>query len=159
MLATIALLAGVGTFCVLLYTSAVYALPVTIGLSAGFWAMHAGAGTGSILIGAAAGALTLTLGELAVVTNRSPQIRWTVLLAFTLPAIIAGYSMILQICELGISSLVWCHIFAVVGAGAIGFAVVTRLLPQPVSQPAAGVTGSMGRSAFDPASRTPYRHG
>jgi len=44
MLGAIALVAGLGTFCVLLYNAMVYALPVTIGLSTGLWAMHAGAG-------------------------------------------------------------------------------------------------------------------
>jgi hypothetical protein len=131
MLGAIALLAGLGTFCVLLYNAMVYALPVTIGLWAGFWAMHAGAGAGSVLIGAAAGAMAFALGELAITSNRSPLIRWIVLLASAVPAIIAGYGMILQISELGITSLVWRHIFAVVGAGAIGCTVVSRLLPQP----------------------------
>jgi hypothetical protein len=133
MLGAIALLAGLGTFCILLFNAMVYALPVTIGLSAGFCAMHAGAGAGSVLIGAAAGAMAFAVGQLAITSNRSSLIRWIVLLAFAVPAIIAGYRMILQISELGIMSLVWRHIFAVVGAGAIGCTVVSSLLPQPLS--------------------------
>jgi len=73
--------------------------------------------------------MAFAVGQLAIVSNRSPLIRWIVLLAFTIPAIIAGYGMILQISELGIASLVWRHIFALVGAGAIGCTVVSRLLP------------------------------
>src|SRR5262249_52294323 len=91
MLAVIGLLAGFGTFCVLLYSSVVYALPVTVGLWAGICAMNSGAGAGSVLIGAAVGALAFALGQLVVETNRSPLVRWIVLLAFTVPAIIAGY--------------------------------------------------------------------
>jgi hypothetical protein len=133
MLGAIALLAGLGTFCVLLYNAMVYALPVTIGLSAGVWAMHAGAGAGSILIGATVGAVALTLGQLLISTHRSPLIRWIVLLAFMAPAVIAGYGMILHISELGVASLVWRHVFAAAGAGAIGCTVISRLVPQPLS--------------------------
>src|SRR5205823_1250470 len=113
MFGMITLLGGLGTFLFLLYSSMVYALPVTIGLWAGFWAMHAGAGVSSILIGAAAGAIAFALGQLVIATSRSPVIRWIVLLSFTVPAVIAGYSMILQLAELGVASLVWRHIFAV----------------------------------------------
>src|ERR1700720_3732026 len=116
MFGTIALLGGLGAFLFLLYSTMVYAVPITIGLWAGFWAMHAGAGVGSVLIGAAAGAAAFALGQLVIGTNRSPVIRWIVLLAFTVPAVIAGYSMILQVSELGVASLAWRHILAVVGA-------------------------------------------
>jgi len=135
MFGTIALLGGLGAFLFLLYSSMVYALPITIGLWAGFWAMHAGAGVGSILAGAAAGAIAFELGQLVIATSRSPVIRWIVLLSFTVPAVIAGYSMILQISELGAASLIWRHLFAVVGAGAIGCTAILRLLPPPLSTP------------------------
>jgi hypothetical protein len=135
MFGAIALLVGLGGFFILLYSSMVYALPITIGLWAGFWAMHAGAGVGSILIGAAAGAAAFALGQLVIATNRSPLIRWIVLLAFTVPAVIAGYSLILQFSELGVASLAWRHIFAVVGAATIGCTVISRLVPQPLSTP------------------------
>jgi hypothetical protein len=135
MFGTIALLDGLGAFLFLLYSSMVYALPITIGLWAGGWAMHAGAGVGSVLIGAAAGAAAFALGQLVIATNRSPLIRWIVLLSFTVPAVIAGYSMILQLAELGAASLVWRHLFAVVGAGAIGCTAILRLLPPPLSTP------------------------
>jgi hypothetical protein len=135
MFGTIALLGGLGTFLFLLYSSMVYALPITIGLWAGFWAMHAGAGVGGVLIGGAAGAAAFALGQLVIGTNQSPLIRWIVLLSFTVPAVIAGYSMILQLAGLGVASLVWRHIFAVVGAAAIACTVISRLVPQPLSKP------------------------
>ena len=80
MFGTIALLGGLGAFLFLLYSSMVYALPITIGLWAGFGAMHAGAGVGSVLIGAAAGAVAFGLGQLVIATNRSPLIGWIVLM-------------------------------------------------------------------------------
>jgi hypothetical protein len=135
MFGTIALLGGLGVFLFLLYSSMVYALPITIGLWAGFWAMHAGAGVGSVLIGLAAGAAGFALGQFVIATSRSPLIRRIVLLSFTVPAVIAGYSMILQLAQLGVASLVWRYIFAVVGAAAIACMVISRLVPQPLSTP------------------------
>jgi len=43
---------GLGAFCVLLFRCAVYALPVMVGLSTGYWAITTGAGrVGGILAG------------------------------------------------------------------------------------------------------------
>ena len=51
---------GIGLFCWLIFTLAVYALPFFVGLTAGMAAFHGGAGVlGAPLVGIAAGALTL----------------------------------------------------------------------------------------------------
>lgn len=126
--------AGLGAFCVLLYACAVYALPVAVGLWAGYWAMQTGAGLGSVAIGLAAGAMVFVLGQVILATSRSLLIRWIILLAFTVPAIVAGYSMMLQFSEFGVPSAVWRHVFAAIGAAAIGCTAIARLAaPTPQS--------------------------
>ena len=51
---------GIGLFCWLIFTLAVYALPFFVALNAGMLAFHSGAGViGALLVGIVAGALTL----------------------------------------------------------------------------------------------------
>ena len=55
---------GIGLFCWLIFTLAVYALPFFVGLTAGMAAFHSGAGViGALLVGIVAGALTLGIGQ------------------------------------------------------------------------------------------------
>jgi hypothetical protein len=55
---------GVGLFCWLIFTLAVYALPFFVGLTAGSAAFHGGAGVvGALLVGIVAGALTLAIAK------------------------------------------------------------------------------------------------
>jgi len=127
MIGAIALLVvGLGVLCTLLYACAVYALPVAIGLWAGYRAMHTGAGVGTILIGLAAGGISFGITQ-AMLATRRPLLVWITLLAFTVPAVVAGYSLVLQFSELGIPSPIWRHVFAVLGATAVGCTVVARL--------------------------------
>src|SRR5260370_39724263 len=107
MFGTIALLGGLGAFLFLLYSSMVYALPITIGLWAGFWAMHPGAGVGSVLIGAAAGAAAFALGQLVIATNRAPLIPGIVRILVTGPASIARCSMRRPLPALVLACWVW----------------------------------------------------
>lgn len=54
---------GLGLFCWLIFTLAVYALPSFIGLTAGMAALHSGAGIpGAAVMGIGAGALALVVG-------------------------------------------------------------------------------------------------
>lgn len=76
----------------LLFSLAVYALPLYAGLGLAFW-MH-GAGFGyapAILAGFAAGFATLFAGQLLFALSGSPLLRLAVALLFVLPAGIAGY--------------------------------------------------------------------
>jgi hypothetical protein len=118
---------GLGAICVLLYYCAVFALPVFFGLSAAFWAMNSGAGTGSVVVGFAAGTILFVIGQLIFSRNRSLVLRWVVALLFAGPAAIAGYSMVLQLSTFGISSVIWRHVFAVIGACVVGAIAIIRL--------------------------------
>ena len=58
---------GLGAFCMLLFRCAVYALPVMVGLSTGYWAITSGAGiVGGALVGLVVGGLVFGLGQAAL---------------------------------------------------------------------------------------------
>jgi hypothetical protein len=57
--------AGIGFFCWLLFTLAVYALPFFAGVTAAFAAYHSGSDViGAIVVGALAGAAALAIGQM-----------------------------------------------------------------------------------------------
>jgi hypothetical protein len=118
---------GLGAFCVLLFNCAVYALPFAIGLWAGLWAMNTGAGVGSVVIGFAAGMGVFLLGQLAFAWSRSQVLRWPLVFLFMASAAYAGYSMVLELGEFAVPSLVWRQVFAVIAAAAIGCTAAARV--------------------------------
>jgi hypothetical protein len=83
---------GIGLFCWLIFTLAVYALPFFVGLTAGMAAFHGGAGAiGALLVGIVVGALTLGVGQIAFAVVRPLPLRAAIAAAFAIPAAIAGY--------------------------------------------------------------------
>lgn len=112
---------GIGFFCWLLFTFAIYALPFFAGLTAGLAAFHSGAGVlGALVIGAAAGIATLIAGQIAFAATRSIIIRAAVALLFAAPAAIAGYHATLGLAEIGVPSHGWRVAFSIVGAIIVG---------------------------------------
>jgi hypothetical protein len=112
---------GIGFFCWLLFTLAIYALPFFTGLTAGLAAFHGGAGAlGALVVGAAAGIATLIAGQLAFAATRSIIIRAAVALLFAVPAAIAGYHATLGLAEIGVPSHGWRVAFSIVGAIIVG---------------------------------------
>lgn len=80
---------GIGLFCWLIFTLAIYALPFFVGLSAGMAAFHSGAGViGALLVGIVAGALTLGIGQIAFAVVRPLFLRAVIAAAFAVPAAI-----------------------------------------------------------------------
>ena len=68
--------AGIGLFCWLIFTLAVYALPFFVGLTVFMMALHGGAGIlGAPLVGIAACGMTLAIGQTAFAMTRSVIIR------------------------------------------------------------------------------------
>jgi hypothetical protein len=83
---------GLGFFCWLLFTLAVYALPFFAGVTAALAAYHSGSGViGAIIVAVLAGATTLAIGQIAFATVRSPLLRAAIGLLYAVPATIAGY--------------------------------------------------------------------
>ena len=124
---------GLGLFCWLLFTLAIYALPFLAGLTAGLAAFHGGAGvTAALGIGVLAGGATLALGQIAFATTRTPLIRAIIGLLYAAPATVAGYQVSFALAGIGMSTGGWQTAFAFVGAilsGVTAFSRMTLFVP------------------------------
>ena len=120
--------AGIGLFCWLIFTLAIYALPFFVGLNIFMMALHGGAGIlGAPLAGIAAGGMTLAIGQTAFAMTRSVIIRAIIAALFAVPATLAGYQVVFAMSQIGVPSLLWREIFACLGAVSIGGTAWTRL--------------------------------
>jgi hypothetical protein len=126
---------GLGFFCWLLFTLAVYALPFFAGLTVGLAAFHSGSGVvGAFTVGILAGAGTLVIGQIAFATVRTPLVRAAIGLLYAVPAAVAGYHATLGLADVSIPSEGWRAAFAVLGAILIGgtaWARMTLFVPPP----------------------------
>jgi len=96
---------GIGLFCWLIFTLAVYALPFFVAVSTGMIAFHSGAGIlGAPLVAIAAGVLALAAGRTALAMTRFPILRAAIAAAFAIPAAIAGYHVLFTMSQLGMPS-------------------------------------------------------
>jgi hypothetical protein len=121
-------IAGIGLFCWLVVTLAVYALPLFVGLNVFMLAWHGGAGLlGAPIVGIAAGGITLAIGQMAFAMTRSVTTRAIIATLFAIPATLAGYQVVFAMSQIGVPSLAWREIFACVGAVFIGGTAWTRL--------------------------------
>jgi hypothetical protein len=119
---------GIGLFCWLIFTLAVYALPFFVGLTAGIAAFHGGAGViGALLVGIVTGALTLGVGQIAFAVVRPLPLRAAIAAAFAIPAAIAGYHVVLGLSQIGVPSLIWREVFAWIAAMVIGGTAWARM--------------------------------
>ena len=119
---------GIGLFCWLIFTLAVYALPFFVAINAGIWAFHSGAGVlGTPLVAVAAGGMSLAIAQIAFATTRSLILRAIIAALFALPAALAGYHVALAMAQMGVPSRFWREVFACVGAVFIGGTAWTRL--------------------------------
>ena len=121
-------IAGIGVFCWLIFTLAVYALPFFVAINAGILAFHNGAGVlGTPLVAVAAGGVTLAMAQIAFAMTRSLLLRAVIAGVFAVPATFAGYHVALAMAHIGVPSLVWQEIFACLGAVSIGGTAWMRL--------------------------------
>jgi hypothetical protein len=130
---------GIGFFCWLLFTLAVFALPFFVGLTISIWAFHTGAGAlGGIVAGLAAGGLTFGIGQLALAVAPWAWLRLLVILIYVAPATVAGYSATHGIAQMAMPSPTWQMIFAVIGAIAVSITAFVRFTamapPGPTGQ-------------------------
>jgi hypothetical protein len=144
---------GLAVLCWLLVTLAIYALPFFVGLSLGFAALHSGAGyLGGFVVGTIAAVTALAVGKFAFAAARSPFIRTAIGLVYTIPAAIAGYQATLGLARIGTPSEVWCAIFALAGALAVGATAWCRISGFTIPAPADG--GARNPDPFRAASTT-----
>ena len=119
---------GIGFFCWLLFTLAVFALPFFAGITAGAWAYDTGAGwLGAILVGVVAAGLTLGIGQVLLGIVRPLWARMLIALAFVAPAAIAGYFATHGIVQHTMPSDTWQMVFSVIGAIAVGVTAFAKL--------------------------------
>ncbi|BBB94816.1 hypothetical protein [Bradyrhizobium elkanii] len=127
----------VGFFGWLLFTVAVFALPVFAGVTIGLWACHTGASVlGGIALGLVAGGSTFGIGQLALVFVTRTWLRLLIIILYVAPATVAGYSATHGIAQITVPSPAWQTIFAVVGAIAVSFTAFVRLTGMAVGGPA-----------------------
>lgn len=137
MAAILLIVLGIGAFCAALYTCAVYALPVYVGLFIGFWAINTGAGAiGGFVVGIVTGGLVFVVGQAIFALARWPPVRLLVALVFAVPATLAGYSIVQQLWALAMPPTFWRFVFGVVAAAVAGGMAVTRLARRPDLRPA-----------------------
>jgi hypothetical protein len=97
---------GLGFFCWVLLTLAIYALPFFVGMTAGLYAHGAGAGPfGAIVLGLLAAAFTLVIGQTIFSLVRTPILRIAVALMSAVPAALAGYYATFGLSGLTITSV------------------------------------------------------
>ncbi|RWD42814.1 hypothetical protein [Mesorhizobium sp.] len=138
-IAILASLAVIVALCWLLFTLAVFALPLFAGVTLGLWAYGTGAGVlGGVLVGSVAAAATFGLFQLLLRFVRPAWLKLLVLLVFVGPSIIAGYHATFGIMQLTMPSETWRVVFATIGAIAVGIVAFLRLTmmapPGPADQ-------------------------
>jgi len=130
-------IAAIAFLCWLLFTLAVFALPFFVGVSAGTWAYHTGAGLlGAILVGLVAAGLTLGLGQVLLMTVRPLWARFLIALVFVVPAVIAGYHATHGIVKHTMQSETWQMAFSIIGAIAVGVTAFARVAGMAATGPA-----------------------
>jgi hypothetical protein len=143
-LAIVLNIVGLGFFCWVLFTIAIYALPFFVGMSVGLYAHECGTGPfGAFGLGVIAAAIVLVIGQTIFSLVRKPILRIAVALAFVVPAALAGYYATFGLSGITMTSTLWRQVFAVIGAVVIGATAWTRLAAPPSDVP-----GGPGRPAL-----------
>ena len=127
-------LAAVAALSWLIFTCAVYALPLSIGAMTAL-AVHrtGGAIVGALAVGGFAAALTLALGQRLFARARSPFARALLIAAFAAPAGFAAYHAVHGLTASLVPSPVWRELFSVAAGLIMATAAILRLRSAPPS--------------------------
>tara|TARA_R110000824_G_scaffold24090_4_gene85385 strand:- start:12600 stop:13040 length:441 start_codon:yes stop_codon:yes gene_type:complete len=119
---------AIGFLCWLVFTLAVYALPLFIGVTVGLWAHDSGAGiVGGLAIGVLAAGATAILGQLIFAFARPLWLRLVVAVLFAGLAAVAGYAATHGIAKHLMPSEGWQMAFSIFGAIAVGMTALFRM--------------------------------
>ena len=119
---------GLGSLWLLLFRASTYAVPIFVGLTAGWYAFRAGAGPiGALALGAVASGAFLAASQVAFSLSRSLLFRALIAFVFAGPAAYVGYHLVLAVAQYGVPSDLWRHTFAIAAAGIFGLTAVRRL--------------------------------
>jgi len=134
-------MATIAFLCWLLFTLAIFALPLFAGITAGTWAYGTGGGwPGAILVGFAAAALTFGLGRFLVATVRPIWTRLLIAAVFVMPAVAAGFHATHGIVKYTTPSQTWQMVFSILGAGVVGIVAFVRNTGRKAFHPSDGQT-------------------
>jgi succinate dehydrogenase/fumarate reductase cytochrome b subunit len=133
--------------CWLLFTLAVYALPVCAAVTAALAVYQSGSGLlGAVIVGVIAGSIILVAGQIAFTRLRSPLMRAAISILFALPAAVAGYHAALGLAHFGVPAEGWRQAMAAMGAIVVAATAWARMAlsapPDAGQGVAAGVTSS-----------------
>lgn len=118
----------IGFLCWLVFTLAVYALPLFVDVAVGMWTHDSGAGVaGGVIVGVLAAGAVAIIGQLIFAFARPLWIRLIVALMFAGPAAVAGYAATHGIAKHLMPSEGWQMAFSIVGAIAVGITALFRM--------------------------------
>ncbi|TPM89653.1 MULTISPECIES: hypothetical protein [unclassified Mesorhizobium] len=120
--------AAIGILCWLLFTLAIVALPLFVGVNAVAWAFNSAAGwLGALLVGILAAGLTLAIGQILLGLIRPIWAKLAIVMVFVAPAMVAGYHATHGIAKHIMPSETWQVVFSVIGAIAVGVTAYLRV--------------------------------
>lgn len=112
----------------LIFSLAVYALPVAAGAVAAALAHASGSGLlGAAFVGLICGAVVFAVGQLAIERSRSPVARAMVLALYVAPAALVGFAIVHGIAARLVPSSAWQIVFASLGGIVVAASAWTRL--------------------------------
>lgn len=120
---------AIGFLCWLVFTLAIYVLPVYAGIAFAQWAWHYDAGLfGTFMAGLAVAAVTFGMGQFLIIVIPWLWARLAVGLLFVAPAAIAGFHATHGIVVHIAPSEVWQLAFSIGGAVVVGCLAWLRIL-------------------------------
>ena len=125
-------LAALATLCWLIFTCAVYALPLSIGAMTALAVHRTGGGiVGAVAVGGFAAALMLLLGQQLFARARSTFARALLIAAFAAPAGFAAYHGVHGLTTSLVPSPAWRELFSVAAGPIVATAATLRLRSAP----------------------------
>ena len=131
-------MATIAFFCWLLFTLAVFALPLFAGITAGTWAYGTGAGWPGVVVGLAAAGLTYALGQFPFAIVRPIWARLLIAAIFVVPAVAAGVHATYGIVKHTTPSQTWQMVFSILRAAAVGIVAFVRITERRAFGPSDG---------------------
>lgn len=132
-------MATIAFLCWLLFTLAVFALPLFAGIAAGTWAYGTGAGwLGVLVVGLAAAGLTYALGQFLFAIVRPIWARLIIAAVFVVPAVAAGFHATHGIVKYTMPSQLWQMVLSIIGAGVVGIVAFVRITDTKAFGPSDG---------------------
>ncbi|MBO9460690.1 hypothetical protein [Labrenzia sp. R5_0] len=119
---------GLGFLCWLLFSLAVYAMPIFVAVTVGMHVHDSEAGLAAAFVSAfLAGGATLVVGQIAFATIKSSLVKLAIGALYSAPAAVSGYHAIKGLSEIGGAGETWTLVFAWTGAVIVGGTAWVRI--------------------------------